>query len=233
MQSLFIAFSGADPTDKCGLHYSPLQMAAEQGALTAFKAAFECLPAHLKKDRRVLDSILLAVFQSSCYECVTGLGDLCQRCLGDNEPHPSNATWTGVLDFLTDLDYKPSKEYLESMQEFSGKKKLFAYYVAKLQGEEPLEPAEGPGFGRRLMQPSILSEFLSVFSQFGELPRGLQKQLPSPKVIIPKSARCENCKGREKKMMVCGRCRKACYCSRECQKRDWKQHKKSCAATDE
>ena len=229
---LCILFSGADPTDKCGFHYSPLQMAAEQGALTALKTAFEYLPAHRKKDKGVLDSILLAVFQSSCYECITGVGNLCQRCLGGDSPHPPNVTWTGVLDFLMDLNYKPSKKYLESMREFTGKRRLFAYYVCKLRGEEPQEPAEGPGLGRRplsLMQPSSLSDFLSAFGQFGELPYGVQKQLQSPKAILPKSATCENCKGRERKMMVCGQCRQAYYCSRECQKKDWKQHKKSCA----
>ena len=208
-------------------------MAAEQGALTALKTAFEYLPAHRKKDKGVLDSILLAVFQSSCYECITGVGNLCQRCLGGDSPHPPNVTWTGVLDFLMDLNYKPSKKYLESMREFTGKRRLFAYYVCKLRGEEPQEPAEGPAcLGRRplsLMQPSSLSDFLSAFGQFGELPYGVQKQLQSPKAILPKSATCENCKGRERKMMVCGQCRQAYYCSRECQKKDWKQHKKSCA----
>lgn len=196
------------------------------------KTAFECLPAQRKKDQAVLDSILLAVFQSSCYECVTGLGNPCQRCLGGDSAHLPNATWTGVLDFLTDLNYRPSKRYLESMQEFPGKRKLFAYYVCKLRGEEPQEAAEGPSLGRQplsLMQPSSLSNFLSALGEFGDLPYGIQKQLQSQKAILPKSATCENCKGREKKMMVCGQCRQAYYCSRECQKKDWKQHKKSCA----
>lgn len=231
----FVAFSGADPTDKCGIHYSPLQMAAEQGAITAFKTAFECLPAHRKKDQGVLDSILLAVFQSSCYECVTGLGDLCQRCLGGDTAHPTDATWTGVLDFLTELNYKPSKKYLESMKEFPGKRKLFAYYSSKLRGEEPSVIAEGPGLGRRplsLMQPSSLSDVLSALGQFGDLSynsSALQKQLQSTKAILPKSATCGNCKEREKKMMVCGQCRQVYYCSRECQKKNWKEHKKSCS----
>lgn len=233
--AFYVARSGADPTDKCGIHYSPLQMAAEQGAIRALKAAFECLPAGLKKNQRVLDSILLGVFQSSCYECVTGLGNLCQRCLGGDTEHPADATWTGVLDFLTELNYKPSKEYLESMKEFPGKRKLFAYYSSKLRGEEPKVIAEGPGLGRRplsLMQPSSLSNFLSALGQFGDISHSggkSQKQLQSSKAIIPKSATCENCKEREKKMMVCGQCRQAYYCSRECQKKNWKEHKKSCS----
>lgn len=233
--AFYLALSGADPTDKCGIHYSPLQMAAEQGAMRALKTAFECLPAGRKKNQAVLDSILLGVFQSSCYECVTGLGNLCQRCLGGDTAHPADATWTGVLDFLTELNYKPSKEYLESMKEFPGKRKLFAYYSSKLRGEEPKVIAEGPGLGRQplsLMQPSSLSNFLSALGQFGDLPysgRTLQKQLQSSKTILPKSATCENCKEREKKMMVCGQCRQAYYCSRECQKKNWKEHKKSCS----
>ena len=211
-------------------------MAAEQGALRSLKTAFDCLPAHRKKDQRVLDSILQAVFQSSCYECVTGLGDLCQRCLGGDGPHPSDATWTGVLDFLTDLSYRPSKKYLGSMREFPNKEKLFAYYVCKLRGEEPQESPEGPRLGRRplsLMQPFSLCNFLSVLGQFADLPNEIQQQLHTSKATLPKSATCENCKEREKKMMVCGQCRQAYYCSRECQKKDWKQHKKSCALRKE
>lgn len=227
------ALSGADPTDKCGFHYSPLQMAAEQGAIRAFNTAFECLPDHLKKDQKVLDSILLAVFQSSCYECVTGIGNPCQRCLGGDSAHPPDATWTGVLDFLTELNYKPAKKYLESMTEFPGKRRLFAYYSCKLRGEEPNVIAEGPGLSRKplsLMQPSNLSNILSVLGQFGDSPHDtLQKKLQSSKAILPKSATCEYCKEREKKMMVCGQCRQTYYCSRECQKKNWKEHKKSCS----
>lgn len=116
------------------------------------------------------------------------------------------------------------------------RKGSFLFITTASCGEEPQEPAEGPGLGRRalsLMQPSRLSEFLSALGQFEELPYGMQKQLQSSKVIIPKSATCETCKGREKKMMVCGQCHQAYYCSRECQKKDWKQHKKSCALRKE
>ena len=30
------------------------------------------------------------------------------------------------------------------------------------------------------------------------------------------------------KLSSCGRCKQACYCSKECQKADWKSHKKLC-----
>ena len=237
--SSHVTFPGADPTDSCGFHYSPLQMAAEQGVMRALKAAFECLPVHRKTDQDVLDSIL-AVFQSSCYECVTGTGGSCQRCRGGDEVHPAGVTWTGVLDFLTKLSYRPSEEYLECLKEFRGKERLVAYYVSKLRGEEPRDPAEGRGVSRRPLSliPSLdLSNSRSGEGHFGELSGGGQLSSKKPskgsKPTIPKSALCGNCKGREKKMKVCGQCRRTSYCSRDCQRKDWKVHKKSCTPKQE
>ena len=45
------------------------------------------------------------------------------------------------------------------------------------------------------------------------------------------AARCDRCKKKESadlKLLVCSRCKKAVYCSRECQKSDWKTHKLRC-----
>jgi hypothetical protein len=46
-----------------------------------------------------------------------------------------------------------------------------------------------------------------------------------------KEGECTNC-GRSAKdgkpLSACGKCRKATYCSQECQKADWKAHKKAC-----
>ena len=41
---------------------------------------------------------------------------------------------------------------------------------------------------------------------------------------------CAGCKKPEGvvKLMVCAKCRSTSYCSRDCQKADWKDHKKSC-----
>jgi ankyrin repeat protein len=33
------------------------------------------------------------------------------------------------------------------------------------------------------------------------------------------------------KLLACSRCKKTFYCSSQCQKQDWKQHKQTCAAT--
>ena len=45
------------------------------------------------------------------------------------------------------------------------------------------------------------------------------------------AATCDRCKKRESadlKLLVCSRCKTAVYCSRECQKGDWKTHKLRC-----
>mmetsp|Transcript_38477 Transcript_38477/g.93087 ORF Transcript_38477/g.93087 Transcript_38477/m.93087 type:complete len:170 (+) Transcript_38477:813-1322(+) len=41
---------------------------------------------------------------------------------------------------------------------------------------------------------------------------------------------CQHCKKQDslEKLMYCGRCQTTNYCSRECQKADWRKHKKTC-----
>ena len=39
--------------------------------------------------------------------------------------------------------------------------------------------------------------------------------------------------GPQKSLMVCSNCKKAYYCSRECQREDWKSHKHYCIAPDD
>jgi hypothetical protein len=36
----------------------------------------------------------------------------------------------------------------------------------------------------------------------------------------------------EKKLKTCGKCKRVAYCSKECQKEDWKDHKKNCRPAD-
>ena len=39
---------------------------------------------------------------------------------------------------------------------------------------------------------------------------------------------CNGCKIISLKLKICTGCNKVLYCSRECQKKDWKEHKKIC-----
>jgi hypothetical protein len=44
----------------------------------------------------------------------------------------------------------------------------------------------------------------------------------------PKCSQCKNPPSGDGKLQVCSRCRKVQYCSRDCQKADWKEHKVVC-----
>jgi hypothetical protein len=42
---------------------------------------------------------------------------------------------------------------------------------------------------------------------------------------------CEKKAAADVQLLACSRCLKTYYCSAVCQKQDWNQHKKTCAAT--
>jgi hypothetical protein len=68
----------------------------------------------------------------------------------------------------------------------------------------------------------------------------MKKKVPALEVVVKKGrskrkeGECENC-GRKpsngKILLTCARCKSTRYCSQECQKVDWKGHKKNCKAT--
>ena len=43
-----------------------------------------------------------------------------------------------------------------------------------------------------------------------------------------KTKRCSNCGVKISNVLRCARCRQTCYCSQECQKNEWNEHKKTC-----
>lgn len=48
--------------------------------------------------------------------------------------------------------------------------------------------------------------------------------------IISIKLRCDTCLKENNNMMRCIRCKQVCYCCSTCQKKDWPEHKKQCAA---
>merc|ERR1711916_37500 len=49
-------------------------------------------------------------------------------------------------------------------------------------------------------------------------------------ITLLDAKRCETCYVAEEGLKECTGCRSVVYCSRECQKRDWKAHKRACKA---
>jgi len=64
------------------------------------------------------------------------------------------------------------------------------------------------------------------------IPKYIEEQAYiSPEITLHKT--CQNCgkkyeKKKECNFKKCAKCKKAWYCSRDCQKEDWKTHKKKC-----
>lgn len=78
---------------------------------------------------------------------------------------------------------------------------------------------------------------IDMSSAFGPSPR---RQKPGNDESIETSsapAQCANCKKPQKELSKplkrCAKCQTQSYCSRECQKADWKSHKKSCASSQQ
>ncbi|CAN0472242.1 unnamed protein product, partial [Ectocarpus sp. 8 AP-2014] len=55
----------------------------------------------------------------------------------------------------------------------------------------------------------------------------LSTQFPASGTATDGSRKCAKC-GKGGNSLQCSRCRKVAYCSKECQRRDWKSHKPSC-----
>lgn len=58
----------------------------------------------------------------------------------------------------------------------------------------------------------------------------VQQKNSSPKVSAPGMYKCLGCSELKEKKLSCARCKKIVYCSRECQKIDWKRHKPECVS---
>ena len=64
----------------------------------------------------------------------------------------------------------------------------------------------------------------SMFAMFSNDPRAIMN-LPRVNFL----GMCKTCLKENVKLLTCGRCKSVFYCSKDCQKKDWKSHKAVCA----
>mmetsp|Transcript_5066 Transcript_5066/g.12084 ORF Transcript_5066/g.12084 Transcript_5066/m.12084 type:complete len:485 (+) Transcript_5066:75-1529(+) len=82
--------------------------------------------------------------------------------------------------------------------------------------------------GSRLQRPSILNK-LNTMIRFAASVDPEHKCGDGNK-MCRKCGKSDSSESFQESLMKCGRCHQAYYCNRECQKADWKDHKKTCVA---
>ena len=75
--------------------------------------------------------------------------------------------------------------------------------------------------------PYVESTMSEIFKRLGK-GQPQQSAKSSASVSKDQTSNCDHCGEDKDKLLVCGGCRKARYCSPGCQKADWKKHKQNC-----
>ncbi|KAJ7759333.1 hypothetical protein DFH07DRAFT_957948 [Mycena maculata] len=97
--------------------------------------------------------------------------------------------------------------------------------------EEPSSSGNEPGAGNPWASMQFINSAGDGYGPHATNMGDIANKIPS-KPPLKKS--CEKCGKRPdqegKGYSVCGSCKVSCYCSRECQTSDWKEHKRMCAS---
>ncbi|KAL9189949.1 hypothetical protein ACHAXT_009624 [Thalassiosira profunda] len=140
--------------------------------------------------------------------------DIRARSTGKGSFRESVAVFRDVCVF----EARTSSEFPEFMRDNK------RTHLAQLQKSRKVSLKEGipPADEIRALPPRVLIKCLKRCSE---------KLLPPKESQTGKVAECLKCKVKEKvpcEFPVCGNCRDAVFCSRDCQRASWSEHKKTC-----
>jgi len=92
--------------------------------------------------------------------------------------------------------------------------------------KNPATAVEDEKINRFVKEAKASRSSLESSSGFRELGRLIPDHVAPPAVNLE----CEHCKRQRTKLHMCSGCRAVWYCSPECQKQDWKDHRPVCKA---
>ena len=102
---------------------------------------------------------------------------------------------------------------------------LFNYLCYIIERAESFMTYFQPIASMESIDPKLIIQQLAAALQ----EMGPDKNLPSV-TLLPACSTCNKISIPGKSHLVCGRCKNSIYCSKQCQKNDWSQHKKTCRA---
>ena len=202
------------------VHESPIAMAANQGNWRGIKYVFENRPEVFpSQDAKESAASLLAetLCSSSVPFCLLG-GEKCTRCIQDHRRHPPTCDFNKGVDVL--IANGLSSDFRPSMPDHPVSKYLLAKLKEKKKQPQPQPQPQPRPQSQSQPQPQIKDAKAASAAVSKAEPAGKQK----------KEKVCSTCGEQKEKLMICGGCKGAWYCNRECQRRDWPTHKPTCVS---
>jgi hypothetical protein len=190
-------------------------MAINQGNHVALRAALEEAPS-IAADRSELRCLFLELFQTNVLICIKGVGPKCQRCRFDStNPHSPEVSFERCVDVLAELVLRANEELerevkgeishpiqagLMTRLKIHGKLQDRKKKAVKTPGPEASDP--------RTSENSVVGSLDANEEGPSEVAKEKKTKKKKKKV-----AGCLCCGVKDVKLLTCGRCRSAGYCS--------------------
>lgn len=191
-------------------------MAINQGNHVALRAALEEAPT-IAADRSELRCLFLELFQTNVLMCVKGVGPKCQRCRFDStNPHSPEVSFERCVDVLAELGLRANEELERAVKgEISHPIQAGLMTRLKIQGKlqdrkkKAAKTLEFEASDPRTSEIPVMGIPDTGEDRPSELAKEKMKKKKKKKVV----AGCLCCGVKDVKLLTCGRCRSAGYCS--------------------